>query len=179
MCQVDIWEVSRLSLLCSLPHEGPVSILAWRPGLPGVLPLLLTGCMGHDALHVWAQGKGQPPATETVKEDEEGTEEGDGENPTPPQPPQGQAFGLWTSIAPFTPAGGAVAWLQWGNHGSTRASQHLASRVRHHGLDGGSSGGRMLKVQTLSPLGSICRSLTCFVKIEKSMCRVSHAHIRS
>lgn len=118
-----------------LPHAAPPHVVEWRAGLPGVLPVLLTCCgtvgwmtalvciyliapprpappcrtrmtphqlqlhitqKQDDRLHVWAEGKG-----------------GVGAN----------AFGPWLAISPFTPAGGAVAWLRWANYGSTRASQ--------------------------------------------------------
>lgn len=59
-------------------------------------PLSLLSHTQDDSLHVWAEGKG-------------------GAAP--------HAFGPWLDIAPFTPAGGAVAWLRWANYGSTRASQ--------------------------------------------------------
>jgi hypothetical protein len=40
------------------------------------------------------------------------------------------SFGLWTKLGPFDVLGSAVAWLRWANHGSTRAAQHIQSRVR-------------------------------------------------
>lgn len=133
-----MWDSSCLSLVCSLEHEAAVHILSWRPGLPGVMAILLTGCLVDQQLHVWAEGKAPawdppPPSSSNAVDDS-----GSGGRPRLP------SLGLWARIGPFQAAGGAVSWLQWANHGSTRASQHLASRVRHHGLDDG-GGGQMLK----------------------------------
>jgi len=106
---VDIWDVSEGgSKLNELSHAAPPTVVQWRPGLPGVLSILLTYC-GDGKIQVWAEAKGKP------------------------------GFRLWTVIEPYISAGSSVCWLRWANHGSTRASQHLQSRVRQADSSGGSS----------------------------------------